>query len=373
MGASKDLQSDKDIVFGAMQHCHFDQEMLQKYVDKEFFNESNVNFILDRVISTNGQIPAGLINYAVENHIYLMYAKIREFGPVMPTKPWLYIKNGDGSLNQLENEYAAVTCQITKIGNREAYKRCKISMQKKKNKFMLSMDLQNFKNINDMISHQAGDNALLKFAQKCKSIILSIQNCCANVFRTGGDEFMVLGHSTEYEVFLQLVKQIVTIVINETVEETGMKVSTYARIGGIYGVENWESAESESDHLEHDVKNNICSKRGRILLKPDVKDLVIIKVYKEHITCLVDCNGAIIDDNGKKSNKDKNISIDVHPDETLIQFLEEKIIELETKNNILKDENPGLKDENSTLKNNISGLKEQIQAFREPSEKYLSE
>lgn len=75
---------------------------------------------------------------------------------------------------------------------------------------VLFIDIDNFKNINDTMGHNYGDNLLIYLAKKLKSWIKSDDFLC----RLGGDEFILLHHnSDEAEVraytqsFLELVNQ----------------------------------------------------------------------------------------------------------------------------------------------------------------------
>jgi len=53
---------------------------------------------------------------------------------------------------------------------------------------LLSLDLDNFKSINDRYGHQVGDDILKGFVQKCLDAIRPYDG----VARVGGEEFMVL-------------------------------------------------------------------------------------------------------------------------------------------------------------------------------------
>lgn len=69
---------------------------------------------------------------------------------------------------------------------------------------VLSMDLNNLKYINDNFGHSAGDDALKTFANICKKS----KSSKFVLYRTGGDEFMMLGLGASYEETVEVVNRI---------------------------------------------------------------------------------------------------------------------------------------------------------------------
>ena len=69
---------------------------------------------------------------------------------------------------------------------------------------IVSMDLNDLKKINDNYGHKAGDVALLTFAEVCRSV----KSRKFILYRTGGDEFMLLGIKATKEEAEDLVKQV---------------------------------------------------------------------------------------------------------------------------------------------------------------------
>lgn len=69
---------------------------------------------------------------------------------------------------------------------------------------IVSMDLNNLKEINDNYGHKAGDIALQTFADTCKKAISKK----FVLYRTGGDEFMLLGIKASYEEAKEVVETI---------------------------------------------------------------------------------------------------------------------------------------------------------------------
>jgi diguanylate cyclase (GGDEF)-like protein len=69
---------------------------------------------------------------------------------------------------------------------------------------LLALDLDNFKKINDSYGHQAGDEVLQCFVQKCLDAIRP----CDGVARVGGEEFMVLLPQAAIEVARSIAERV---------------------------------------------------------------------------------------------------------------------------------------------------------------------
>ena len=75
-----------------------------------------------------------------------------------------------------------------------------------KNKMsIVSMDLNDLKYLNDNFGHAAGDEALRTLAEVTKSLIIGKP---FQLYRTGGDEFMILGNKVDSQTTIQLVDDI---------------------------------------------------------------------------------------------------------------------------------------------------------------------
>lgn len=78
---------------------------------------------------------------------------------------------------------------LTGIGNRLAFNDYvkRISKKQRKRIYILSIDLNNFKKINDTYGHDEGDKALIYFATVLKRVFYGV----GKAMRIGGDEFIV--------------------------------------------------------------------------------------------------------------------------------------------------------------------------------------
>jgi diguanylate cyclase (GGDEF)-like protein/PAS domain S-box-containing protein len=90
-------------------------------------------------------------------------------------------------------EEAAITDELTGLFNRRGFftlagQQCKMADRSGKNLALLYMDLDGFKNINDELGHQTGDQALLDIAHVLKNTF----RVADIIARIGGDEFAVL-------------------------------------------------------------------------------------------------------------------------------------------------------------------------------------
>ena len=97
----------------------------------------------------------------------------------------------------LKSRYQAYSDYLTKLGNRRYFidlLEDSIKSQKKKNdfKYLLLIDLDHFKNINDSLGHDIGDKLLFEVS---KRMSIHAQRCNNSIARLGGDEFCVLSNS----------------------------------------------------------------------------------------------------------------------------------------------------------------------------------
>ena len=97
----------------------------------------------------------------------------------------------------VKSRYQAYNDYLTKLGNRHYFIDLleeSIKSQKKKNdfKYLLLIDLDHFKNINDSLGHDIGDKLLFEVS---KRMSVHSDRCNNSIARLGGDEFCVLSNS----------------------------------------------------------------------------------------------------------------------------------------------------------------------------------
>ena len=94
---------------------------------------------------------------------------------------------------------------------------------------VLAADIDNFKRVNDLYGHQAGDQVLRKVAQ---AMVSNLRSCDA-VCRLGGDEFlMVLVGSSEAEMREVVARVRQTIVAQPLLTASGL-VAVSLSLGGV--------------------------------------------------------------------------------------------------------------------------------------------
>lgn len=86
---------------------------------------------------------------------------------------------------------------LTGLINRDGFERAESKIEKKREKtfVLISLDIDNFKVINDLYGHNVGDQVLAKRAKDLR-LVFGYQNL---ISRTGGDEFSVLFTNKSYE------------------------------------------------------------------------------------------------------------------------------------------------------------------------------
>lgn len=114
--------------------------------------------------------------------------------------------------NMVERELAAlllaVVDELTNISNRrgfitQAAHVLKFSGRNKQSASLIFMDLNNFKNLNDSFGHEAGDQALVAFANLMKNTFRD-----SDIYaRLGGDEFVVFLPDTSIKAAEELVRR----------------------------------------------------------------------------------------------------------------------------------------------------------------------
>ncbi len=111
------------------------------------------------------------------------------------------------------------------------------------------IDADNFKKINDLYGHQAGDKALRAYAQG----ILSVVRSTDILIRYGGDEFVLLMPHVSKEVFvrrLDMIRQ----AIYDTKIEGFPQIQLSVSVGGAYGVDAVEDAVAVADKEMYKAK-----------------------------------------------------------------------------------------------------------------------
>jgi len=113
---------------------------------------------------------------------------------------WVLLYGSRNTFNYLQkSQFQAYHDYLTKLGNRRYFiellkDAIKIQKYDNKYKYLLLIDLDHFKTINDTLGHDIGDVLLIKVAARMSKLA---KTCNNSVSRLGGDEFCILSSSCE--------------------------------------------------------------------------------------------------------------------------------------------------------------------------------
>ncbi len=143
--------------------------------------------------------------------------------------------------------------ELTRLNNRTQLKKyiageAAKQIGEKQERYVLMIDLNKFKMINDHYGHIEGDQALKRAADALKSA------CADNVYKTfiaryGGDEFIIVAKTDSEELIKKLCADIKATLIRLN-DEAGAKYDLTASIGYAHyngGIDEFQSAMSEAD------------------------------------------------------------------------------------------------------------------------------
>jgi diguanylate cyclase (GGDEF)-like protein len=94
---------------------------------------------------------------------------------------------------------------------------------------LLTLDLDNFKAVNDALGHAAGDQLLVSVADRLRHVAAS--QASVNAARLGGDEFSILVEGEDAEHRATRIAQDMLRALQQPVEFGGLSISTAASIG----------------------------------------------------------------------------------------------------------------------------------------------
>jgi diguanylate cyclase (GGDEF)-like protein len=92
---------------------------------------------------------------------------------------------------------------------------------------VLMLDMDNFKNINDMFGHSQGDDVLISVVE---TIIEGVRTS-DSVFRYGGEEFVILLSNTSLDRATHVAERLRVKIEALTLEEDGIRIMTTSSIG----------------------------------------------------------------------------------------------------------------------------------------------
>ena len=155
---------------------------------------------------------------------------------------------------------------LTGLMNRRAFFECAKDQACGKTRYLLTIDLDHFKSINDRFGHPVGDKVLIALSEIMRDILRDISGDDHCAVRMGGEEFvMVIGHGNEE--FVGLVAERLRLAISMIGSEIGPEgLDTSASIGMC----RWNGETSIDDVLSRADKALYRAKeRGRNLVVSD--------------------------------------------------------------------------------------------------------
>lgn len=131
-----------------------------------------------------------------------------------------------------EAVFCAHSDSLTGVGNRLAMDRAlerevKLSIRNRTTLSMLVLDIDHFKQINDLHGHACGDEAL-------KAVVNCVSNCLRgvdDVFRMGGEEFVILLSDTGAPEARMVAERIRSAIADMQFESNGVSISITASLG----------------------------------------------------------------------------------------------------------------------------------------------
>lgn len=103
--------------------------------------------------------------------------------------------------------YMAFHDSLTGLKNRGAYDDdlSKLLQEKKSERLLILLDIDNFKLINDQLGHAVGDEVIILFGQLIEEIARPDQYC----YRIGGDEFVILLQDADYDEAKEISQRVI--------------------------------------------------------------------------------------------------------------------------------------------------------------------
>ncbi len=181
---------------------------------------------------------------------------IKEFEEKLLDKLESYKHKIDQLNKELEKAYKELHIDtLTKSYNRKALEKdlenlLTVGKNKKLDLFVMVLDLDHFKQINDTYGHLVGDFVLIKFVQIVKKMIRNSDK----IYRFGGDEFIIL--------FNRINKKDIDIIANKIVEKISNTKLKYKD-----NIISLTTSIGVTCHKQNDTKDTILKRADEALYK----------------------------------------------------------------------------------------------------------
>lgn len=172
------------------------------------------------------------------------------------------IDNLTGLLNR-SSFYEMAHLEIEKVQNKKGFNSCS-------QVFIVMMDLDHFKQINDNFGHHAGDTSLRYFAK-------TLKNCVRNndaVGRLGGEEFAVVVAGASIEAVKSLAERVRQITENSRIQFQNAAISFTVSIGITMLAEDEDSIAEALKRADRVMYRAKFEGRNRICIYSEKKDSI---------------------------------------------------------------------------------------------------
>ena len=216
--------------------------------------------------------------YVMQHNVTQVIAALREGeGEVKPVPPMLspdkayegkvpmisrmaaFIKETMEELEEANRRYSlmAITDGLTGLLNRSEIQRRiteTIENDSIKDIFLIMMDLDNFKRVNDVHGHKEGDNVLIRLSGMMRETMVDLGDSCF-CGRWGGEEFMILAHSAEEQTVLDHAEWLRKTMEKIRFEKAGM-VTLSLGVAKVRWDESPDQACTRVDEYLYEAKNS---------------------------------------------------------------------------------------------------------------------
>lgn len=170
-----------------------------------------------------------------------------------------FIKVTMEELEEANDRYSrmAITDGLTGLLNRAEIQRIITEMVESRlfeDIYLIMMDLDNFKHVNDQYGHKEGDNVLIRLSGMMREVVVDLgDNCFCG--RWGGEEFMILVHSIGESKVLRHAERICKTMEKIRFEKAG-RVTVSIGVVKTLPDESADQACSRVDATLYEAKNN---------------------------------------------------------------------------------------------------------------------
>jgi diguanylate cyclase (GGDEF)-like protein len=140
--------------------------------------------------------------YGVDNPSQPLLEKLSEFLKTMGSFLVLLLQKHELFQNL---ERLSLYDNLTNAGNRHALEECTVTMDCEKSIGVVFADVNGLKEVNDSYGHKAGDKLLI---QACNCLREVFSDANEELFRVGGDEFIVLASGISEAAFSEKLRQL---------------------------------------------------------------------------------------------------------------------------------------------------------------------